>query len=76
MAEEATQAAPAKPAAKTKPKGLADYQDELDRLLARAAKDGVSPQRLLARASAKSGMGLVERFTDVFFDALEGKKKK
>ena len=55
---------------------MEDYQGELERLLARASKDGVNPQRLLARATAKSGLNLFERFTDVVFDALEGSGKK
>ena len=73
---QATPAVKAKAPRAAAPKSLEDYQDRLDKLLASAAKDGWSPQRLLAHASAKSGMGLVERFTDVLFDALEGRKKK
>ena len=52
------------------------YVDEMDALLKRASVAGVNTEKLLAKASMKRGASVLERFTDAFFDALEGKSRK
>ena len=53
-----------------------EFQDALDSLLRRAMAAGVRPEKLLAKASVQRGVGIVERWTDAFFDSLGGEKKR